>query len=202
MNADPLEQAKRLMRTQLAADLGEALSKLRKAKPELSLTEAWARLEVEEPTLVAAARAADEDVWPEPKPEPLYRYRPGADSSDVDQRIRDSLKFPSLVKARKDDTQGAVLVEARHAERLERETQKLMDLTPGLHRDIARHAVLDTHPDLAGPAEERDQLAAAQSEIKRRIKDMQTADQEKTFRACWEKLQREEPSLFEPIPAA
>jgi hypothetical protein len=160
-------------------------------------------MEAAEPSLFAyASQVESGEAWKPPKPPPAFRYRSLADSSGVDQQVRDSLKLPSLVKARKDDTQCAVLVEALHAERLERETQKLLDSTPGLHRDIARHAVLDANPEFADSIAEGDRLAGAQSEIKRRIKDMQTKEPKLSFRDAWERLQKSDPQLFEPLPSA
>jgi hypothetical protein len=53
---------------------------------------------------------------------------------------------------------------------------------------------------LADEHEGQDKLQGAQMEIKSRIKAMQLRDPSKTFRQCWESLQRSDPQFFEELP--
>jgi hypothetical protein len=108
MNTE-LEKAKRLVKAQLVADHAQAFHKLREKRPELSSAQALKALEVEEPELVAAARAAEEDEWPEPKPEPVYRYRP-APAAKVDLEGILEKYAPKRIQARKSAKENAELV--------------------------------------------------------------------------------------------
>jgi hypothetical protein len=116
--------------------------------------------------------------------------------------------LPEKVQAKKpkgDDDSEVLLVMAEDGTvaglELHKKTQALIDRVDGpLHRDVARALVLDQNPQLAGEHEDQDKLLAAQLEIKRRVKKMQAADPKKTFRQCWESLQRSNPELFEPLP--
>jgi hypothetical protein len=93
---------------------------------------------------------------------------------------------------------GVQAVRAAHQQpALERKTQKLLDATPGL---VARHLVMNQHPALGEDVGGQEKLSRAQMEIKARIADMRRSDPSKTFRQCWEKLQRSDPQLFEDLP--
>jgi hypothetical protein len=79
-----------------------------------------------------------------------------------------------------------------HQKQLNKEAAKLVT---ELHSKIAEHLARDQHPELDHASGEAEELQAKQWEIRRRIKEMQAADPSKSFRQCWEKLQREEPQL-------
>jgi hypothetical protein len=63
----------------------------------------------------------------------------------------------------------AVTVEAAD---LETETQKSINRTPGLHRDVARQLVLDRNPDLAAEHDSDEALQQQQEQIKSGIADI------------------------------
>jgi hypothetical protein len=97
--------------------------------------------------------------------------------------LRDVLNLPAKIEARKAKSDDGEVVLVYWAD-----------------GEIARHLVLDANTKLADEHEGQDKLLAAQMEIKRRISKMQLRDPSKSFRQCWEKLQRSEPKLFEDLP--
>jgi hypothetical protein len=193
-----LRQAKAALRGQLQSDLHAKLTALRQAHPSLPTEDLMMLLPA---NLVQAARRIESEEWM-PKPEPVYRFLDTGKSSVTTKKLLEGIGRVKVEARKPKDDVGLELVEADHAERLGKETDKLMQSTPGLHRDIAHHRVLDANPELDDGSEEAEKLAAAQMEIKGRIKELQARNPKLTFRAAWESLQKSDPQLFEPLPAA
>jgi hypothetical protein len=184
------------------------VGELSEANPHLSYGQLWALLGRENPDLVAYCAAIEEGRWPlEPPQGSGYALGKSATRPP---------RSTELVKAKKPKAEGGEvlvvygasgevigleLVDGSHEDRLHDATQKLIDRTDGpLHRDVAKNLVLDAIPKLAGKTDKDDKLQAAQTEIKASLKAMQAADPSKSFRQCWESLQRSNPELFEPLP--
>jgi hypothetical protein len=201
MSTDTLATAKAALRQQVSQDIFDRLTELQKERPGVPFETVFAELQTKEVDLFKFADRIERGEWDPPK-QPAYRYIDKGEQMDINSILSKygTQKVHGVGAGAKE---GAVLVEADHADRLHKETQKLIDRTDGpLHRDIAQHLIRDVHPGLDDRAQQDEDLANAQMEIKRRISEMQTADPKKTFRQCWESLQRTDPQLFEELPSA
>jgi len=193
---DTLTAAKAAIRQQVSQDIFEKLTELQKERPGVPFETVFAELQTKEAELFAYADKIETgEAWEPPKPEPVYRFIDTGKKGSAGSSLGEAAGLPMKVHG--------VLVEADHEGRLSRETQRLIDRTDGpLHREIAKHLVLDANPKLADAYEGQDDLEKSQLLIKARIKEMQARDPKKSFRQCWESLQRSDPELFRELPEA